>query len=113
LKLISGGVADVASRISEIALSAEEQRTTIVEINSAANRIDEATQQNAAMFEETAAATHAMQGEAKNLREIVREFNIEVDHKGSGASVVSLDRSVAQSDPDKAWDDQAMAVAAS
>ncbi|MEJ1998271.1 MAG: methyl-accepting chemotaxis protein [Maritimibacter sp.] len=113
LKLISGGVADVASRISEIALSAEEQRTTIVEINSAANRIDEATQQNAAMFEETAAATHAMQGEAKNLREIVREFNIEVDHKGSGASVVSLDTSVAQSDPDKAWDDQAMAVAAS
>ena len=53
-------VNDIAGRVSKIACSAREQSTGLSEINRAMLDLDQVTQQNAAMFEETTAAAQAL-----------------------------------------------------
>ena len=47
---------------------------TIGQVNTAVGEIDRVTQQNAAMVEETSAATHALASEATQLVALVRTF---------------------------------------
>lgn len=74
LRSIVGEVAEIAGHMSEIATSAEEQSAGISEINTAVAQLDQTTQQNAAMFEETTAASFSLASEATNLSEIVAQF---------------------------------------
>jgi methyl-accepting chemotaxis protein len=74
LKSIIGDVSKIASHMAEIETSATEQSAGISEINLAVADIDQATQQNAAMFEETTAASHALTQEASMLTSIVAQF---------------------------------------
>lgn len=74
LKRIVDSVTNIAGHVSEIAVSAREQSTGLVEINTAVNQLDQVTQQNAAMFEETTAASHALTREANNLAETMSRF---------------------------------------
>jgi len=67
LSCIVAGVSDISSRVSTIAISAQEQSAGLNEINTAINDLDQVTQQNAAMFEETTAASHALTSEAEAL----------------------------------------------
>jgi methyl-accepting chemotaxis protein len=60
--------------VTEIASSAQEQATGLAEVNSAVNQMDQVTQQNAAMVEQSTAATHALRGEASELRRLISEF---------------------------------------
>ncbi|WP_220033689.1 methyl-accepting chemotaxis protein [Rhodobacter viridis] len=53
-------VNDIAGRVSRIAASAREQSSGLSEINAAMIQLDQVTQQNAAMFEETTAAAQAL-----------------------------------------------------
>ncbi|SOB98743.1 methyl-accepting chemotaxis protein [Rhodobacter maris] len=53
-------VNDIATRVSKIALSAREQSSGLSEINNAMLQLDQVTQQNAAMFEQTTAAAQAL-----------------------------------------------------
>ncbi|MEZ5769236.1 MAG: hypothetical protein R3D80_17345 [Paracoccaceae bacterium] len=46
----------------------------MTEINAAMNQLDQVTQQNAAMFEETTAATHALTREAEALTRTTTRF---------------------------------------
>jgi methyl-accepting chemotaxis protein len=62
--------------VSEIAASAQEQATGLNEVNSAVNQMDQVTQQNAAMVEQATAATHALRGDAVELRRLIGEFRI-------------------------------------
>jgi methyl-accepting chemotaxis protein len=45
-------------------------------VNTAVNQMDQVTQQNAAMVEESTAASHSLAGEAAALSELVSKFNI-------------------------------------
>ena len=74
LKGILQAVTDVASRVSEIAASSREQAAGLSEINSAMNQLDQVTQQNAAMFEETTAASHSLSRGAEALRQTTGQF---------------------------------------
>ena len=74
LKGILNAVTDVATRVSEIAASSREQAAGLSEINHAMNQLDQVTQQNVAMFEETTAASHSLSRGAENLRETTRQF---------------------------------------
>lgn len=74
LKGILHSVLDVASRVSEIAASSREQAAGLIEINSAMNQLDQVTQQNAAMFEETTAASHSLSRGAETLKAVTRQF---------------------------------------
>ncbi len=74
LKKMMASVSDIADHVSAIASSAEEQSTSIGEINTAMLQLDQVTQQNAAMFEETSAASQALTAEAERLNETMARF---------------------------------------
>lgn len=64
----------IADDMDAIALSAEEQSTGLAEVNHAVNEMDQITQKNAAMVEETTAATHTLSEEASDLVQLVGQF---------------------------------------
>lgn len=74
LSEIVQSVSGIAEHVSAIATSAKEQATGLDEINVAMNRLDQVTQKNVAMFEETTAASHTMTGEANTLVEVTGRF---------------------------------------
>lgn len=76
LNAILESVSEIAGRIDSIASSAQEQAQGIKEINSAVNDLDHVTQQNAAMFEETTAASHALKQETISLVSEVDKFKL-------------------------------------
>jgi methyl-accepting chemotaxis protein len=91
LKGIVISVSDIANNVTEIAESAREQSSGLAEINAAVNQLDQVTQQNAAMFEETTAASHALTREAENLTVTTSRFSIGIDRASKTASVVKAD----------------------
>ncbi|NML18921.1 methyl-accepting chemotaxis protein [Azohydromonas caseinilytica] len=66
----------VAALIGDIAASASEQRDGIGQMNAAVGRLDEVTQQNAALVEESAAAAQSLQQQARRLAQAVSVFNV-------------------------------------
>ena len=62
--------------MAEIAASAQEQSTGLHEVNSAVNQMDQVTQQNAAMVEESTAASHALAQEADELARLIGRFQV-------------------------------------
>jgi methyl-accepting chemotaxis protein len=76
LGAIVTSVADISKRVAIIATSAREQSTGLHEINMAMNELDQVTQQNAAMFEETNAASHALTTEAGSLVSAAERFRL-------------------------------------
>lgn len=77
LQGIAGQVARINDYISAIASSAQEQSIGLGEINQAVTRMDQMTQQNAAMVEETAALTHRLAGDARTLADVIAAFNLQ------------------------------------
>jgi len=95
-------VSNISVHVSEIAVSANEQSTGLAEINTAVNQLDQVTQQNAAMFEETTAASHSLTREAETLAETTAQFRtgeqeignvVAADFKSSRETVVQNVRS--------------------
>ena len=73
---IVGQVARVEELVGEIAASAREQATGLHEVNSAVNQMDQVTQQNAAMVEQSTAASHALASECDALDQLVCGFRL-------------------------------------
>ncbi len=71
---IETSVREIAGRIVEIASSAREQSAGFGEINIAIGQLDAFTQQNAAMFEETTAATRLLTNEITALSDATEGF---------------------------------------
>lgn len=71
---IVNGVDIVANRINSISLGSKEQSSGISQINQAISQIDDMTQQNAALVEETSSAANALNDQAKRLQELVVFF---------------------------------------
>ncbi|WP_439103070.1 methyl-accepting chemotaxis protein [Celeribacter marinus] len=76
LKDIIASVSDIAANVDGIAISSREQSTGLQEINSATSQLEATMQQNAAMTEETTAASQVLSIEAQNLIEVVERFRI-------------------------------------
>lgn len=76
LKNIVGSISDISSYIAEIAQAGKEQSIGLAQVNSAVNQIDHVTQQNAAMFEETTSASHALAQRANRLTETIGHFKV-------------------------------------
>ncbi len=75
-------VRTVADLVHEIANSASEQSVGLAEINTAMNHLDQVTQQNAAMFEETSAAVTTLRDQTQDL---VRETSVFTTEGGGRA----------------------------
>jgi len=73
---IVDSVKNVSAIVSEIANASSEQSTGIEEINRAITHMDEATQQNAALVEQAAAAAQSLQDQATSLATIVSGFKM-------------------------------------
>ena len=73
---ISQNVTDINQKISSIATAAREQLTGIEEVNAAVAQMDQVTQKNAAMVEETTAATHRLADDADNLATAIGDFRM-------------------------------------
>ncbi|KKX31844.1 methyl-accepting chemotaxis protein [Rhizobium sp. LC145] len=76
LQKIAVQVMQINGLIRQISASASEQATGLKEINSAVNQMDQVTQQNAAMVEETTAASTVLRSEAETLKSLVARFRI-------------------------------------
>jgi methyl-accepting chemotaxis protein len=74
LSTIAEKVGQIDGLISEIAQSSREQATGLSEVNTAVNRMDQVTQQNAAMVEEANAAAASLQTESADLARMVARF---------------------------------------
>ncbi|NOH78139.1 PAS domain-containing protein [Vibrio sp. RE86] len=74
LNEIVDAVAKVTELISQIASSSQEQSTGIDEINRAISTMDEMTQQNASLVEETSAASQSLKDEGKQLLHLMNFF---------------------------------------
>ncbi|WP_051438858.1 methyl-accepting chemotaxis protein [Ciceribacter selenitireducens] len=77
LSKVVGQVGEIARLISEIASSAVEQANGLEEVNGAVNQMDQFTQQNAVMVEESNAASHAIRMEADRLNNKVSVFKVQ------------------------------------
>lgn len=69
-------VAEIADLMTEISASAKEQAVTLTEVNTAVNQMDQTTQQNAAMVEQSTAACHDLTSEAEKLNSLVSRFRV-------------------------------------
>jgi methyl-accepting chemotaxis protein len=74
---IVGNVARVRDIIGEIASASGEQADGVNQINAAVANLDQMTQQNAALVEESAAAATSMNEQATRLAEVVRIFRVD------------------------------------
>ncbi|CVI63220.1 globin-coupled sensor protein [Agrobacterium deltaense] len=76
LTVIVGEVKEIDRHIGSIVEAAREQATALQEINNAVNAMDQGTQKNAAMVEESTAASHALVREVGSIAQMLSEFNI-------------------------------------
>ena len=73
---IVSSVQRVSDLIGEITASSSEQRDGIAQVNQAVTHLDQMTQQNAALVEESTAAAASMRDQAQRLAEVVAVFNV-------------------------------------
>ena len=84
LALILTQVTDINEAVAEIASSTSEQAKGLNEINHAIGQMDQATQRNAAMVEESTAASHALAQDARELLQLMKRF--EIGERASGST---------------------------
>ena len=75
----------VTDIMAEISHASQEQTVGIEQVNLSIGLMDEATQQNAALVEESAAAAGAMQDQAAKLAQAVGVFKLDVPARAAGA----------------------------
>ncbi|WHO75446.1 methyl-accepting chemotaxis protein [Rhizobium sp. BT03] len=76
LKTIEDYIVTVNQHMDAIATSAKEQSLGLSEVNTAVNQMDQVTQQNAAMVEESNAASATLATEAGRLRDLIGRFQL-------------------------------------
>ncbi|QGG93338.1 HAMP domain-containing protein (plasmid) [Agrobacterium sp. MA01] len=96
LRTIGGFITEMNTHMDAIALSAKEQATGLSEVNHAVNAMDQTTQQNAAMVEESNAASAALASEAAKLRELVSHFSIDGIQQTQASALRETARAMAQ-----------------
>lgn len=67
-------VSHISELVRTMATGTSEQAIGLGEINIGVNQLDQVTQQNAAMVEESTAASHVLKADAIRLREMVKRF---------------------------------------
>ncbi|THV24675.1 HAMP domain-containing methyl-accepting chemotaxis protein [Peteryoungia ipomoeae] len=72
-------VQDINRNVAAIVTSAREQSTGLQEISAAVNHMDQGTQKNAAMVEQSTASSQALAHQATALRELMAQFKLHMD----------------------------------
>jgi len=74
---ITDSVKKVASYVADIAAASKQQATGIDEIKTSVSQMDEMTQKNSALVEESSASARSLQDEAEGLTKLVAYFTVE------------------------------------
>ncbi|MBO3758467.1 methyl-accepting chemotaxis protein [Ciceribacter sp. L1K22] len=88
LRTIGGFIGEMNTHMDAIAISAREQSTGLTEVNHAVNAMDQTTQQNAAMVEQSNAASAALAAEAAKLRQLVVQFKLDASMASNPAAAL-------------------------
>ncbi|AUQ49076.1 putative methyl-accepting chemotaxis protein [Phaeobacter inhibens] len=96
LKQIIDRVATISGHVSGIATGAQEQSTTLGEINTGVTQLDQVTQHNAAMVEESTAASQILRNDAN---ELARQVSVFKTRKAAGNVVAMASNSPAPARP--------------
>jgi methyl-accepting chemotaxis protein len=76
LEEIVSKVGEITGLVTDIAVSAQEQATSLNQVNAAVHQMDQVTQQNAAMVEQATATSHNLAREAQQLSSLLGRFNV-------------------------------------
>ena len=76
LERIVRQVGEISNVVGEIAASAKEEALGLGQVNTAVNQMDQVTQQNAAMVEQSTAASRVLADEAQELARLVARFKV-------------------------------------
>ena len=76
LERLVSQISHIDKAVAQIAASAGEQSQGLAQVNVAVNQMDQVTQQNAAMVEEAAAASHGLAQEAETLATLLGRFDL-------------------------------------
>ncbi|HJV84135.1 MAG TPA: methyl-accepting chemotaxis protein [Noviherbaspirillum sp.] len=87
MREIVDSVRRVTDLMGEIAAASREQTSGIDQINQAITQMDQVTQQNAALVEQAAAASQALQEEAATLAKVVGVFKLDGHHAALAQSL--------------------------
>ncbi|RZJ31062.1 MAG: PAS domain S-box protein [Brevundimonas sp.] len=74
-------IGEITGLMGEIRASTQEQASGLAQVNTAVNDMDQVTQQNAAMVEESTAASLNLNREAAALADLVGRFQVSNDHR--------------------------------
>ncbi|AKC10929.1 chemotaxis protein (plasmid) [Agrobacterium tumefaciens] len=77
LAKISAQIVTINQHVEMIARASHDQSGALQEVNSTVNQMDQMTQQNAAMVEETTAASRELASQANDLLALVQQFKID------------------------------------
>ena len=77
LNVIVSEVREISHHVNAIVEASREQATGLQEINTAVNVMDQGTQQNAAMVEQSTAASHGLAREAAALNQLLAQFDLD------------------------------------
>ncbi|WP_246285540.1 methyl-accepting chemotaxis protein [Nguyenibacter vanlangensis] len=72
----AGSTQNIATRVEEVSVSTQDQAQRLSEITAFISEMDQVTQQNAAMVEETTAASHNLTAETRTLTQTLSRFRI-------------------------------------
>ena len=86
---IINSVIEIDQLVAGIASSSREQSQGLTDINKAVSEMDQGTQQNAAMVEQTTAAVHSLRSEASTLAEGVAAFVLDATARNTPAAAPS------------------------
>jgi methyl-accepting chemotaxis protein len=86
LDRIVARVGDVTALMTEITGSVREQSIGLREVTATAHRMDQMTQQNAAMVAHSTSASHLMRQEAEQLGSMIRRFKVSDSPAADGGS---------------------------
>jgi methyl-accepting chemotaxis protein len=74
---VVGSIQSVTGIVAEISVASDAQASGVAEVGEAITRLDQVTQQNAALVEQMAAAAASLRGQADELLQVVDVFKVE------------------------------------
>lgn len=96
-------VGEISDLVSSIAQGASEQAQGLSEINTGVTNLDQVTQQNAAMVEESTAAAHTLRSEAAELSGLVRKFTLDPGYGAGDVVDPQAQPNSAEADRSDGW----------
>ena len=96
LQSIGTFIVQINTHMDAIATSAKEQAVGLAEVNTAVNNMDQTTQQNAAMVEQSTAASSSLASEAEKLRDLVNQFQLGGTASAQTSALHNTARAMAQ-----------------